>query len=570
MKHKILWAFALLLLICGIALFLTARYADRIVDPYVRSLVEDKKPMNHRIDYRDIRVNLISRLIKIKDARIYPDSSLIKDEHIWMEINVDQIKLTDFNILDLLLHKTLVIGDFILLNPLVEVNLPIRVTQEAIQAVEEDTSIVTKSPLLTKISLERMILSGGSFRLIQNNVILASSDDINFIARQINLVKNSKEEPIGYTYGDVKFNLSNIKLHSETGLYEMSLEKLSVDKIDSSLVLSGFKMKPKYDKNEFSGKLKAQTDRFDVEISSIKINGIGYRRLLDGQPLQITEILLDGINADIFRDKNVSFDFNRRPLFYNESFLKISIPLIIDTFNVTNSTILYNELAEGRTEPGLIRLEDFNLQSGNLTNHLQFDSLDYAMKFDIQAKVMGEGPMNVKVILPLEGDLRKFEVSGSVGTMNISPVNAMLEPSMNIKFKGGTVTRMTFAFNANDDFSNGWMEFLYKDLDVELMKKDQDKEKGFLSFMANSVANSNNPQPGKDDFKSVEIGFERDKSKGIIGFIWKTIQSGMVRTILPISKYNIDQKQIEQKKTEKDKSTQKKQEEDKSGKKKKK
>jgi hypothetical protein len=43
----------------------------------------------------------------------------------------------------------------------------------------------------------------------------------------------------------------------------------------------------------------------------------------------------------------------------------------------------------------------------------------------------------------------------------------------------------------------------------------------------------------------VSIGFERDKNKGMINYIWKTIQSGMVHTILPIKKYQINRKSSE-------------------------
>ncbi len=64
---------------------------------------------------------------------------------------------------------------------------------------------------------------------------------------------------------------------------------------------------------------------------------------------------------------------------------------------------------------------------------------------------------------------------------------------------------------------------------------------------------SNNPAPGKD-LKIVEIGFERDKNKGIINYVWKTIQSGMVRTILPIKKYQINRKSVTETK-EKEKGT---------------
>jgi len=85
------------------------------------------------------------------------------------------------------------------------------------------------------------------------------------------------------------------------------------------------------------------------------------------------------------------------------------------------------------------------------------------------------------------------------------------------------------------------MEFLYKDLDVALLKKDPDKERGFISALVNTVALSDNPAPGKD-LKIVEIGYERDKNKGIINYLWKTIQSGMTRTILPQKKYQINRK----------------------------
>jgi hypothetical protein len=151
---------------------------------------------------------------------------------------------------------------------------------------------------------------------------------------------------------------------------------------------------------------------------------------------------------------------------------------------------------------------------------------------------MGEGPLNAEVALPLEGSLRDFTCKGSVGAMELSPLNGMLEPAINMTIKGGRLDRLTFDFSANDNVSSGWMEFLYNNLDVILLGKESGKEKGFVSFLANTMALSNNPAPGKD-LKIVQIGFERDKNKGIVGYIWRTIQSGMVRTIVPTSKYQI-------------------------------
>jgi len=547
MKKKLLWAFILLVIIGGILLFLVGRYTDRIIDPYVRSLLEVQKPMNHRIEYKKIRVNLINHFIKIKDVRIYPDSSLVKDENMWFEIKVSTIELTDFNIWKMLFHKSLIIGDLVCIRPEVYVHLPLKPADEIIEVVKEEKKPEAKDPKLNNISLDRIMLSGGIFQLIHGDVILASSPDINLLVEQIKLVKNNREDPIGYSFGNVSLNLSDIAMYSESGLYDMSLESFSANKKDSSLVLKGFRMIPKYDKKEFSKHQKFQGDRIDLKVGRIDVERVGFKRLRAGQPLVISSILIDSVDADIYRDKNVPVDLNRFPLFYNESFLKLALPLVLDTVMIINSKLLYNELAEGNTIAGEIILNDFSVSTYALSNQVTDSTIAHEMRLFVKAKVMDEGPMNIELALPLEGNLREFRCTGSVGAMKLFPVNGMLQPTLNIIFKAGKLNRMTFDFTANDNVSKGWMEFLYQDLDAVVLGKESGKEKGFVSFLANTVTMSNNPAPGKD-LKIVEIGFERNKNKGLIGYVWRTIQSGMVRTILPTNKYQINKKSTEKEK----------------------
>jgi hypothetical protein len=288
-----------------------------------------------------------------------------------------------------------------------------------------------------------------------------------------------------------------------------------------------------------------------VKVGRIDISRVGTRRLLAGQPLNISCIRIDSVDADIFRDKNVPVNLNRFPLFYNESFLKLSLPVVLDTVMITNSRLLYNELAEGNTTAGEIILNDFSVSTYALSNQVTDSTIVHEMRLFVKAKVMDEGPMNIELALPLEGNLREFRCTGSVGAMQLFPVNGMLQPTLNIIFKAGKLNRMTFDFTANDNVSKGWMEFLYQDLDAVVLNKESGKEKGFVSFLANTITMSNNPAPGRD-LKIVEIGFERDKNKGLIGYVWRTIQSGMVRTILPTNKYQINKKQAtEQNKNEK-------------------
>jgi hypothetical protein len=436
------------------------------------------------------------------------------------------------------LHKKLLIGDLDIIQPDVTVHLPLDPPQAIIDSTLANRAEKARKQRIKGISLERALISEGSFKLMRNNTILLSSPDINLLTDNIHIISNEQDEPLGYTYGKMKFSLANIAVHSESGLYNMSVDHFSACKEDSTITIKGFKMIPKYDKKIFSEKLEFQDDRFDISIRELKIEQIGIEQYMEGLPLHINAIRLDGVEADIYRDKNVVFNFNKFPLFHNEMFLKITLPVYIDTLAVSNSRIQYAELAEEREKPGDIILEDFNLQSYNLTNQAEEDSIINVMHLNIQARVMGEGNLQAELILPLEGDSRQISCSGSVGAMDLVPLNDMLEPSINMKIANGKLDRITFAFTGNDNKSQGWMEFLYHDLNVELLRKNPEKQWGFASLLANSMALSNNPAPGKG-LKTVEIAYERDKNKGLINYIWKTIQSGMVRTIVPSNKHVI-------------------------------
>jgi len=576
MRKLFIGAIVLLVLIVTFLIF-AGIYTDRLLDPYVRTLLEQHKPMHHKVSYEKIKVNLFTRHINIRNVKFLPKDSLDKEKKIWMDITVSTIRLTDFNIWKMLANKALSIGDLEILKPDVVVHLPLNPAENIIDSVQANNSERAKILALKSVSLERILISEGGFKLIRNNVILVSSPDINLLSEQIKLATNNKGEPIGYKYAKMKLSLSDISIHSESGLYNLSVDSFSANKEDSTIILNGFRMIPKYDKKEFSMKLEFQDDRFDVSIRKIKIEGIGAEQLQGGKPLRISTIRLDDVDADIYRDKNVAFNINKFPLFHNEMFLKLKLPFYLDTLAITNSRIQYGELDEERAEPGTIILEDFDLWSYNLTNQTEEDPGKNEMRLNIIAKVMGEGNLNAELVLPLEGNLKKISCNGSVGKMDLAPLNSMLEPSMNIKFKGGQLKRMTFSFTGNNNRSNGWMEFLYNDLNVELLKKNPGKQWRFVSLLANSMAVSNNPSHGKD-LKIVKVGFERNKNKGLINYIWKTIQSGMIHTIVPTSKYKIKQKPVKKvensgtakKETSDNKKKEKEKEKDKDKKKKKK
>lgn len=185
---KILLYFFLALVAIIIALFiLLGRYTDRVIDPYVRSLLESTRPMGHKIEYKRIRVNLFQKDIILKEVRMYPDSSLTEND-LRFEITVKNIRLTGFKIREMLFDKTLTIDNFLVANPEVVVMLPLD-QKEVIEDVKKDEAPKKSSQLLKKILLKEITLSDGSFTMMRNGEVIASSPSINIEAQEINLEK---------------------------------------------------------------------------------------------------------------------------------------------------------------------------------------------------------------------------------------------------------------------------------------------------------------------------------------------------------------------------------------------
>ena len=76
---------------------------------------------------------------------------------------------------------------------------------------------------------------------------------------------------------------------------------------------------------------------------------------------------------------------------------------------------------------------------------------------------------------------------------------------------------------------------MYEDLKIKLLKPDDDQKndlevKGLASFLANVSIKNNNPGKNKSP-RVASVAHSRIDSKGMFNLIWKTIFSGVIKTV---------------------------------------
>jgi hypothetical protein len=104
-----------------------------------------------------------------------------------------------------------------------------------------------------------------------------------------------------------------------------------------------------------------------------------------------------------------------------------------------------------------------------------------------------------------------------------------------VEIKSCQIQDLTFNMTGNERRASGQVKFLYSNLKVNILKKQDGshefKKKGLLSFLANAlVIKDANPDGGET--RLAHPRYERDITKSFFNLVWKTLFTGIKETAL--------------------------------------
>jgi hypothetical protein len=104
-----------------------------------------------------------------------------------------------------------------------------------------------------------------------------------------------------------------------------------------------------------------------------------------------------------------------------------------------------------------------------------------------------------------------------------------------VEIKSCNIDNVTFSMNGNERSASGEVKFLYSDLKVNILKKDEGsheyKKKGLISLFANVLVIKDS-NPGKGETRIGHPHFTRDPQKSFFNLVWKTLFTGLKETAL--------------------------------------
>ncbi|MEO6288388.1 MAG: hypothetical protein ABIO76_00620 [Ginsengibacter sp.] len=357
------------------------------------------------------------------------------------------------------------------------------------------------------------------------------------IGIKINQVKADEiikvqKHPIDYS-NEAEISFSKISLNSKSGLYNFRFRDVVLNTLKKELKIGSYAIRPFLGEEKFAAKAHFQKDRYDVEMRDIALKGIDMNDLID-EKLIASELVIKNISAKIYRDLQKPLDDkNKVGRYPSQLLLKSDMPINISRAIFSNATIEYKEKEKLSDTTGVIKFTESSIRITNITNIPGEIKKNKEMKISYGSKILGTIPVNGSFTFFLDNKAGKFNAGGNIPAFDAHLLNEVSVPMALMRINTGKINSIDFDFNGDDLRAAGKMVMKYEDLKVDVLKRDKEsgeiKKTGLKSLVANIIVKNDNPKNG--DLREVHPHYDRDKRKSFFNLVWKTIFTGMKKTV---------------------------------------
>ncbi|MEO6722675.1 MAG: hypothetical protein ABIN67_20055, partial [Ferruginibacter sp.] len=310
-----------------------------------------------------------------------------------------------------------------------------------------------------------------------------------------------------------EFSGDGFSFDTKDRMYKLSVKDFVINNLSSTVKVRQFSVKPLLTEQQFVKQSRYQHDLYDLTINDMTFSGVNIKKLLVNKELEIESGSIQTI-FKIFNDKTLPPQSKSKVGNYPHQLLqKVSFPIYIKTLKITNGQVSYRERAAKSAMVGNVFFTGLNGTLSNITNIPDRLKSNPNLTVKAGAKFLGQGNLSTLWQLPMNTSSGAFNIKGEMQPMNAVGLNPLIEPLGMASVKQGQVDKVTFNMDGTNLKAVGNILFLYHDLKLELLKKDEDekqlKKKGLMSALANTIIKNDNTNTDN----SKQVNYTRDTTR---------------------------------------------------------
>ena len=481
------------------------------------AIINEKNDSSYLITYKNLKVSLLNRSIYADNIAVVPKASLkdtIAKKGIYAKIK--SIEIQQVNVWSLLFS-----------NKIKANTIAIKTPEIIIYDKENKHSVrnAVVAPFEKIIKVSNVVLTHGDLKLLSKEqaVPVLSVQNINFNIEGIVITDAILKKKIPLEYEDYSLSCDSLFYHP-TAFYNLKTHAIKLSK--KEMLINDFKMLPTFSRKKFVSKLSKEEDIFTLLCKSIKIQNGDWGFKQDDFFFHANTILLNQLNANIYRSKEPADDLTKKHL-YNKLLRDLKFDLQIDTLQIKDSKLVYEEQKTPDVGAGILQFNDFNVNATNISSGFNKDKLP-DVNIAIHCKFMNNAPFMVNWNFNVLDKNDGFNIQGKLTHFEANQMDAFTKPYINVTTKG-VLDEIRFNFTGNDVKSTGKLELKYDNLEVSVYQKDaRQKKNKFLSFFTNLFVKKDSDEKVKE----VTVEVERKQEKSFYNFLWMNVAEGLKKVLI--------------------------------------
>lgn len=509
-------------------------YLNKYVRVRIEKAFSEQTSGEYKLSIGSLKLNFLRRHILFANVAVQPDK--LKEGDPSYEGHARELSFDGLHVIKYLMGRGAEVNEILISEP------KVTMISGEISDVQDDADSTAFSlygvikEFAKSIKVNRFNVENFEFSLFNKRTDSTPSlysKRNSFLIVKLKIDQETSKLPGMFEADTISLSIFNFSYTANDSLYTYDVGTMHVNYTDSMLVFDSVKMIPNFNKRWFGNVAGKQTDRFDINVGRLIFERVDLRHFFEYHGFKSQKLSIQSLVIKAFRDKNDKREYFEPPSV--QRLLKTSpIYIRIDTVKVYDSRIVLEEVAPTKSSPGSIIFDKINAEMTGLTNDSSLFTSESGISFKANSMFMGEGNLGATYFFPLSTMDMEFKCTGLLTGLPMNTLNRMLEPTVGVSIKSGYIDTLEFEFDAGENTSNGWMRFIYNDLEVELPEETGEKhdfKDKLLIFLANNVVLKKNNPTGNKPVRKVPIQYERNKQRFMFNYTWKTMYSGIKETV---------------------------------------
>ena len=550
-KKRRRWPYVLLtiiVLICGTGYYFYNKYLASnkwkpLLQQELKDLVLKSTDSLYHIEYSDFDLNLTSGNATLSDFKLIPDTDvynkLVKlkkaPDNLFI-LSVKKLSIENVGARKAYQEKILNIDnieiekpDLTIINKRYKFNDTVKVGKP-------------KSPYqIIKSTFKQLRIDSISLKDISLNYINKSKPvvkhtalkhlDINISDVVIDSLSGNDPGRFYYTKG-VDVTVHNYHIATPDSMYFADLKKIYFSTSKRKIVLDKISLTPRYSRTGFYRVTGTAGDIYTLKFKHIDINDIDLQSFLRDQVLYAGT--MDIVNPDVniytnnaFKGKKTS-KIGKDP---QQALQNVALDMKLKRINIKNANINYSETDATSGYTGQILFTHTNGYLLNVTNDDDQKRVNPFMRAYITTRFMDAAALQVNFKFNLKAKDGAFNYSGELGAFDGKKLDKLVKPLALVHVESADIQKLTFNVDASNYAGKGNLEFYYRNLKVQLLKKVDGKaelqKQGFISMLANDLIIEDNNPDNKGVFRPGPIDIKREPTVSFFSFLYKGLLDGI-------------------------------------------